>query len=116
LRPIEPKFVSLTMAAVLDVELEHDALERVVAGERALEDRVQRPAVLGQRHRLEAVGGREVRRAAEQQRVVGRHDAGCRHRRVEDPAPISLMIGNGTLRSGSCSEIALRTLTVPLPP
>ena len=60
------------VAALLDVELVDAADERVVADHRALEDRVQRLAVGGERHRLEAARAGEVVRAAEQERVVGR--------------------------------------------
>ena len=88
--PVRPGAAGV--ATLGDVELVDPAVERVIAGDRAFEDRVQGLAVARERHRLEAVGAAEVARAAEQVRVVGRAhgrvaaDARDADRRLEDLA------------------------------
>jgi hypothetical protein len=93
--PVEP--AAARVAALGDVELIHVADERVVAGQRALEERIQvlpslESAMLSKPLEEARFG---VRRAAEQERVVRAEHPRQRHRGVEHPALASTCTMNG---------------------
>ena len=77
------------VALAVEVERVDAAHERIVAGDRAFEHRVERAAVVGEGHALEAVRAREVRgpRAG----GVRRAHAGQRDRRLLQP-PVAVRV------------------------